>query len=588
MHGVWYKQRSPHERLQNNVTNPGYVSKIPQGNTCSPSEALKKMEFLDHVDNVVINEFFQLETDLPVEDTRVNDFISVDSVVLNPFFGMGVPDYNAIRTPKMDRSDISSRHANSNMVDEYPLHSAAFEGNVEAIKQILSMGYYADQPNQQTWAPIHYAAYNGKTEAVKALLHFGKASPNIENEDGSTPLHFAAQRGFTDILKVLVAHRDIDLTVMDKEDRTALMQCEERKDNDWEGSIKILKEAMRKPPTKVDVHLMDLDGSHVVLDVVAGSNTTVSQLLKQLELPKGCHHVFAIWIASQSLHLQMRPEHKPILHIRQWDAIVRQLTNYNPETERPVLYLRRDALLSLNDERLIKDPQAIKMLFDECLLNVLKAMYPCSDGDAVLLAGIYMQIVYGDHDPKKHKAGFLNNINLRHFIPGVKLEAKSQINKTANWAQRISAEHKNVTSKGIRDITKLQLMYLEQCRSFVIYGSAFFFGFAQMGASRTRGTQRPPVAVFVGTNSRGIHAINAISKVMLLSCPYEQASSWNCSSDMKSFHLKYRDSTGSHSLIVKTKQAAIICNLANKLSGRFNKDDQSGNSSQRGHSSFRK
>ncbi|XP_071941502.1 krev interaction trapped protein 1-like [Antedon mediterranea] len=579
-----HRPRSVHERLQNNVTNPAFVSRVPQGSTYTPADALKKMELLDLVDNLVINEFFQLETDLPVEDTRVNDFISVDGVVLNPFFGMGIPDYNAITPPRLDIPDLPSR----NWVDEFPLHSAAFEGNVEAIKQIISMGYYADQPNQHSWAPIHYAVFYGNTEAVKALLHFGKASPNVENEDGSTPLHFAADKGFTDIVKVLVAHKDIDLTAVNNENRTALRQCEDSKMNDWEGTIKVLKEAMRKPPIKVDVHLMDLDGSHVVLDVVAGSNTSVAQLLKQLELPKGCHHVFAIWIASQSLHLQMRPEHKPILHIRQWDAIVRQLTNYNPDTERPVLYLRRDALLTLNDERLIKDPQAIKMLFDECLLNILKAMYPCSDNDAVLLAGIYMQIVYGDHDPKKHKVGFLNNINLRHFIPGVKLEAKAPATKTSNWAQRISTEHKNITSKGVRDIMKLQLMYLEKCRSFVIYGSAFFFGFAQMGASRTGGTQRPPVAVFVGTNCRGIHVINAISKVLLSSCPYEQASSWNCSSDMKSFHLKYRDSSGSHSLIVKTKQAAIICNLANKLSGRFKTDEQSTNLPHRGHTSFRK
>lgn len=49
----------------------------------------------------------------------------------------------------------------------------------------------------------------------------------------------------------------------------------------------------------------------------------------------------------------MRPEHKPVLHLKQWAIIVEQLTNYNPADERPLLYLKRDALLSVEDEKTV-------------------------------------------------------------------------------------------------------------------------------------------------------------------------------------------------------------------------------------------
>ena len=59
----------------------------------------------------------------------------------------------------------------------------------------------------------------------------------------------------------------------------------------------------------------------------------------------------------------MRPEHKPVLHVKQWSMIIRQLTNYNPETEEPLLYLRRDALLTVEDEKTVNANVLLKVHF---------------------------------------------------------------------------------------------------------------------------------------------------------------------------------------------------------------------------------
>ncbi|XP_038073130.1 krev interaction trapped protein 1-like [Patiria miniata] len=569
--GSRYRQRSAEERIRRNVTNPAYVTEISQSDyRVSPAEALTKMKMLEHCNAAVLNPVFLPQTDLPVDDPKLNDFISADKVVINPFFGMGVPDYSKLRATYSEAQRTTIHAPPENWVDQFPLHSAAYEGDAETIKQLVTVGYHADQPDMHSWVPLHYACWNGHADAVRALLQNGRCSPNAENENGSTPLHFASFRGHAAVVQLLVTHPDIDKTVVDKEDRTPLNLCEESRQNEWEMVAALLKEATQKPPVRIDVHLMDLDGSHVMLELPAGSNTTVSQLLKQLELPRGCQHAFAIWIASQSLHLQMRPEHKPVLHVKQWSMIIRQLTNYNPETEQPLLYLRRDALLTVDDERTIKDAHAVKTLFDECLVNVLKGMYPCSDADAVTLAGLYMQIVYGDHDPRKHKPSFLTNINLRHFIPAIKLDTKSQGGRSVNWAQKIITEHRNVTQKGVKDVTKLQLLYLEHCRGFSVYGSAYFFGSAQLGPSPGRqsgSNQAPPV--FVGVNCRGIHLIHAISKSMKLSESYRPGLTWQCSADMQTLKLHMQDHGGTiRTVPIRSKQAAIIGNLANKISGR--------------------
>ncbi|XP_077997280.1 krev interaction trapped protein 1-like isoform X2 [Glandiceps talaboti] len=546
-------------KIESHVTNPAYVTEISQSDTrCSPQDALRHMQDLDLCDITVINPVFHSEWSFPgsVSIEEINKFCSVDLVTKNQFYGMGIPKYDKIQAPREDSIITQS------WVEEFPLHSAAVEGNVPRIKQLLSDGHSPHLADKDYWSALHYACWYGRSDAVKVLLQQGRCSPNVETETGATPLHFAARQGFPRVVQILLAHQEIDKTAVDNDNKTPLQLCEEYRMEDWKTASAMLREALRKPAPKIDVHLMDLDGSHVVLDLVSGNNTTVEQLLRQLDLPDGCEHLFAIWIASQNLQLQLKSTHRPIMEVREWEFTVRQFTNYRPEKERPYLHLQRNALVSLQNERKVKDHEAIKMLFNECVLNVLKSMYPTTDQDAIGLAGILMQIIYGDHDPKKHRSGFLNNINLRHFIPSIKLMGRSQSGKSINWAHKIVQEHKNVTAKGIKDVTKLQIMYLEYCRGrFPAYGSAFFFGFAPPPREA-----RNPVGVFIGINSQGIHLIRADTRTLIYSVKYDGLH-WECTQDKGMFKLLKKERPPF--IEIRTKQAAIICNLMGKLSGRI-------------------
>ena len=54
----------------------------------------------------------------------------------------------------------------------------------------------------------------------------------------------------------------------------------------------------------------------------------------------------------------------------------------------------------------IEDPMAINLLFHEAYHNYIRSLYPCADQDAVIMAGILMQLNQGDYDQRKTKTFF--------------------------------------------------------------------------------------------------------------------------------------------------------------------------------------
>jgi len=85
-----------------------------------------------------------------------------------------------------------------------PLHTAAMEGDTEAIRVLLAHGAdkYARCDSQFT--PLHWAAREGQTDAARLLV---EAGTNIEVPGfmGETPLLVAAKQGHMDTVQELLA-----------------------------------------------------------------------------------------------------------------------------------------------------------------------------------------------------------------------------------------------------------------------------------------------------------------------------------------------------------------------------------------------
>ena len=53
------------------------------------------------------------------------------------------------------------------------------------------------------------------------------------------------------------------------------------------------------------------------------------------------------------------------------------------------------------------DPVQLGLLFNQELEAIVSGKHPCSIDEAILFAAMQIQIVYGNHEPDKHKKGFL-------------------------------------------------------------------------------------------------------------------------------------------------------------------------------------
>ena len=120
------------------------------------------------------------------------------------------------------------------MADQWTLHQAAAQGNLEKVRQLLDDGESVDKPNeipeasshqeeypprrwcrqvtwyetwddidQDGWSPLHMAAYYGKEEVVRLLLARG-ADIDKTYHGGSTVFHAAAAGGALEVVRLLI------------------------------------------------------------------------------------------------------------------------------------------------------------------------------------------------------------------------------------------------------------------------------------------------------------------------------------------------------------------------------------------------
>ena len=118
------------------------------------------------------------------------------------------------------------------MADQWTLHQAAAQGNLEKVRQLLDDGESVDKPNeipeassgreenplkryfwpwyetwdeidQDGWSPLHMAAYYGKEEVFRLLIVRG-ADINKTYHGGNTVFHAAAAGGALEVVRLLI------------------------------------------------------------------------------------------------------------------------------------------------------------------------------------------------------------------------------------------------------------------------------------------------------------------------------------------------------------------------------------------------
>jgi ankyrin repeat protein len=95
------------------------------------------------------------------------------------------------------------------------IHDAAYEGNIEAVKQHLASGADVNEKAEEGVAPLHVAAQEGHNQVIELLIDNG-ADVNSKDGDEGTPLHMAAANGHKGIAELLIVKgADVNAKIVD-------------------------------------------------------------------------------------------------------------------------------------------------------------------------------------------------------------------------------------------------------------------------------------------------------------------------------------------------------------------------------------
>lgn len=102
-----------------------------------------------------------------------------------------------------------------------PLHHAASNGNIKAVRVLLEHGAEVDARNFGGFTPLHWAAAEGHLDCVQLLLEHG-ADIEAVTKDGWPPLHMAARWDRVELVKFLL-EEGADPNARTKDGRSAPM-----------------------------------------------------------------------------------------------------------------------------------------------------------------------------------------------------------------------------------------------------------------------------------------------------------------------------------------------------------------------------
>ena len=96
--------------------------------------------------------------------------------------------------------------------------TAAYDGNIEAVKQHLAAGTDVNAKRSDGMTPLPLAAQFGRKEVAEMLIANG-ADVNAKMNDGQTPLDWAISNDHTEIADLLRKHggkRGVELKAVGK------------------------------------------------------------------------------------------------------------------------------------------------------------------------------------------------------------------------------------------------------------------------------------------------------------------------------------------------------------------------------------
>lgn len=213
----------------------------------------------------------------------------------------------------------------------------------------------------------------------------------------------------------------------------------------------------------------------------------------------------------------MDKDEKPADLMKEWEL--------DKKSKVPPSFLFKKKIFLRDDEREMQDPVAKDLVYIQAVHDVITSVYNVTQEEALKLAGLQVQVVYGDHNPATHVPGFLtNNKDIQNFVP-TELFAQR---KPIAWEEAILKEH--AKHKGVHP-DEARSLYLNICKAFPLYGMTLF------PPCKSSNNKNLPSRVIIGVNFEGIHLLKVRNKEPISDHLYTEICSWASSSSTFGFEF---------------------------------------------------
>ncbi|TNM85134.1 hypothetical protein fugu_009312 [Takifugu bimaculatus] len=330
------------------------------------------------------------------------------------------------------------------------------------------------------------------------------------------------------------------------------------------------------------VYLFGESAVHLTLE---GLGTVTVQELGQsvreaLHIPDSAREVFAFWLCSPLLDLQLKLRHQPYKLCRQWQDLLYRFTDASEEDisqDEPYLQFRRNVFYPKSKEQQIEDEAVLRLLYDEAKSNILAGRYPCDPEHWTDLGALSFALDEGTGLDDQQFATVLKEKKVSSYVPahvaigsgGLFSTLRGKSSRQAGVEQNLLAAYRKLcTSVGDSpEPTQLLHQYLHTCHTLPYYGCALFLGEIDKPSQGIlqRGKRK---TVNVGICLEGVYVMDAKEKHVLLGLQFSELS-WDHSypEEEGDSHILWLEFDGEEDGTAVNKLLKIYSKQAELMSG---------------------
>eukprot|EP01028_Stygiella_incarcerata_P001875 TRINITY_DN1347_c1_g1_i1.p1 TRINITY_DN1347_c1_g1~~TRINITY_DN1347_c1_g1_i1.p1 ORF type:complete len:364 (+),score=114.45 TRINITY_DN1347_c1_g1_i1:238-1329(+) len=326
------------------------------------------------------------------------------------------------------------------------------------------------------------------------------------------------------------------------------------------------------------VHCVDHSFKSLPLSLNIKASELLTQLKEKMELEDA--EGFSIFVEGVSDSIGERcleDDEEPVKNVI-WDmrgveadveafSSLPEWSKVRQEWESHYRYVLKRRIFMKDQVLTLDRPVQLNLFYIQAVNDVLSGRYPCSQEDAVFLAGLQMQVNFGQHDPTRQVGGFLRG-KLADYIPTGYLSSR----KPEEWETDIFSEH---TPLGDMSADEAKMQYLAHVRKWYFYGAMFW----NVRVHNYEAVSLPQ-SVVLAVNSEGIHIMKAENKELISAHSFTDIYSWAYKVNAFAFvsgsisRLKYQFETEFGKDIARTLQAYVDVLLSRHKSGAADDEDE--------------